>query len=171
MKDYPGEKQAVDRGGNRLWLEFSKAYDRFLKIHGDPREIALGFALGLFIGMTPYMGFQTAMAVLLAALFKWSKISAATAVWISNPVTAPIIYSVTYWVGSRMLGIGHASGRPHDLNLERVLQLLVKVPKLFGILTLGGVVVGIPLAIAGYYVCHAAILKYRRRTQRGRAGN
>ena len=28
-------------------------YKRFLKIRGEPREIALGFALGLFVGMTP----------------------------------------------------------------------------------------------------------------------
>ena len=45
-----------------------RGYERFLKIRGDPREIALGFALGLFIGMTPFMGFHTASAVFLAAL-------------------------------------------------------------------------------------------------------
>jgi uncharacterized protein (DUF2062 family) len=34
-----------------------KFYRKFLKLRGDPREIALGFALGLFIGMSPIMGY------------------------------------------------------------------------------------------------------------------
>ncbi len=50
-----------------------KPYDRFLKIKGDPREIALGMALGLFVGMSPFMGIQMAVAVFLAAIFKWNK--------------------------------------------------------------------------------------------------
>jgi uncharacterized protein (DUF2062 family) len=77
-----------------------KTYERFLKIRGTPREIGLGFAIGLFVGMSPTMGFQMAIAVFLAAVFKWNKISAAAAVWITNPVTAPIIYGVTYFIGA-----------------------------------------------------------------------
>jgi uncharacterized protein (DUF2062 family) len=37
----------------------------------------LGFAFGIFIGMTPTMGIQMPIAVFIAALIKWSKISAA----------------------------------------------------------------------------------------------
>ena len=39
-----------------------KAYSRFVKIRGNPREIALGFALGLFVGMSPFMGAHTIIA-------------------------------------------------------------------------------------------------------------
>jgi uncharacterized protein (DUF2062 family) len=53
-----------------------RAYERFVKIRGRPREIALGFALGVFIGMTPTIGIQMPIAVFFAALVKWSKISA-----------------------------------------------------------------------------------------------
>jgi uncharacterized protein (DUF2062 family) len=80
-----------------------KIYERFLKIRGRPREIALGFALGLFIGMTPFMGIQMASAAFLAELFKWNKFSAATGAWITNPLTAPLIYSINYLIGARLL--------------------------------------------------------------------
>ena len=72
--------QAVTNG-NRLLKSIVRTYERFLKIRGQPREIALGFALGLFVGMTPFIGLHTVTAVPLAALLKWNKISAAVAVW------------------------------------------------------------------------------------------
>ena len=37
------------------------------------REITLGFALGILVGMSPYLGFHTAIAVFLAVLFKRRK--------------------------------------------------------------------------------------------------
>ncbi len=79
-----------------------KFYRNFLKLRGDPREIALGFALGLFIGMSPSMGFQMVIAAAVAAFLKWDIISAAMGVWITNPLTAPFIYSLTYFVGSKI---------------------------------------------------------------------
>jgi hypothetical protein len=55
------------------------------------------------------MGFQTATAVFFAALFKWNKFSGAAGVWITNSVTAPFIYGMTYLVGAKMLGVGKVS--------------------------------------------------------------
>ena len=90
---------------NRFLSPLYKAYKRFLKIRGQPREIALGFALGLFVGMSPFIGLHTVIAVPLAALFKWNKLSSAISVWFTNAATAPIIYSITYLVGAKILGI------------------------------------------------------------------
>ena len=98
-----------DRGRYRRIREMLyRAYERFVKIRGNPREIALGFALGLFVGMTPFMGFHMAIAVFFAALFKWNKIAAAAGGWISNPVTAPFVYAGTYYVGNKVLNIQNA---------------------------------------------------------------
>ena len=55
--------------------------------------------------MTPTMGIQMPIAVFVAALFKWSKISAAFGVWITNPITSPLIYGLTYIVGAKLLGL------------------------------------------------------------------
>ena len=47
-------KQAENNKQNVFYTTLKKAYERLLKIRGEPREIALGFALGIFIGMSPF---------------------------------------------------------------------------------------------------------------------
>jgi len=146
---------------NQLLAPLFRAYKRFLKIRGRPREIAKGFALGLFVGMTPLMGLHTAIAVPLAALFKWNKISAAIAVWITNAVTAPIIYSITYFVGARIAGIERAFGLTNTNGFSGLYKLILKTPEIFWTMTIGGIVLGIPLAVIGYYFTYSVIRKYQ----------
>ena len=150
------------RGSHRRWIEpFKKAYYRFLKIRGNPREIALGFALGVFVSMTPFMGLHTAIAVPLAALFKWNKFSAALAVWISNPLSAPAIYGITYYIGAKVLLIQDGYKLPVEFSLDALFYTLRSAPEIIGILTVGGIVVGLPLAVLGYYFSLKAITEYR----------
>lgn len=151
----PGKKE------NRLLSPLYRAYKRFLKIRGHPREIALGFALGLFVGMTPFMGLHTAIAVPLAALFKWNKISAAISVWITNAVTAPIIYSLTYVVGAKILGIKKAFGITDANSFSDLYKLILKTPEITWAMTIGGIIIGLPLAIIGYYFAFSVIRKYQ----------
>ncbi|NNL76653.1 MAG: DUF2062 domain-containing protein [Desulfobacterales bacterium] len=77
----------------------------FVKIRGRPRESALGYALGIFIGMTPTMGIQMPIGFFFAAVFKCSKISAASGFWITYPFTAPFIYGIKYINGTNLLGL------------------------------------------------------------------
>ena len=143
-----------------------KIYERFLKIRGRPREIALGFALGLFTGMTPSIGIQTAIAVFLAVFFKWNKFSAAVGAWITNPLTAPFIYSFNYLIGTKMLEIKRGYSLPTEIGISRVFQMLHKAPEVFWALILGGAIVGLPLAVAGYYFSYSAITRYQDRIKK-----
>lgn len=157
--EFPHDEQG---GSRRRWVTpFRKAYYRFLKIRGNPKEIALGFALGLFVGMTPFMGLHTAIAVPLAALFKWNKFSAALAVWISNPLSAPVIYGISYYVGEKVLFIKNGYQLPAEFSLDALIYTLQKAPGIIGILTVGGIVAGLPLAVIGYYFALKTITQYR----------
>ena len=147
-----------------------KIYERFVKIRGNPREIALGFALGIFIGMTPTMGIQMPIAVFIAALLKWSKISAAFGVWITNPVTSPFIYGFTYIVGAKLIGLKSILTVPADLNWSIVKEILINAPVIFGALTVGGIIVGLPLAVLSYYLSIAALNKYQQSIKDKMAG-
>ena len=139
-----------------------RIYERFLKIRGRPREIALGFALGIFIGMTPTMGIQMPIAIFFAAMLKWSKISSAFGVWITNPFTSPFIYSLTYIVGAKALGLKATLTLPDELTWSIVKEILKNAPVIFGALTVGGIIVGLPLAILCYYLSYAAVNKYQQ---------
>lgn len=147
---------------NRLNI-ICRIYERFVKIRGRPREIALGFALGIFIGMTPTMGVQMPIAVFFAAILKWSKISAAFGVWITNPITSPFIYGITYVVGAKLLGLKATLNLPDDLTWTIVKEILKNAPVIFGALTVGGIIIGLPLAILSYYLSYAAVNKYQQR--------
>ncbi len=155
------QTETRNKNPNKIYLLLQKGYARFLKIRGSPREIALGLALGLFVAMTPTMGFQMALAVCLATFFKWNKISAGLGVWVTNPVTAPFIYPVCYYLGSRIYSVPKSLTLGHGLDVETFYLLLVKAPDLFIALTIGGVIIGLPLAVTGYYFAYSAICRYQ----------
>jgi uncharacterized protein len=141
---------------------FRRVYKRFIQIRGDPREVALGFALGIFVGMTPTMGVQTPIAVCIAALFKWSKLSAAIGVWISNPLTAPIIYGVSYITGAKFLHMDPVFNMPLSPTWSTLKALLLKAPLAFEAMAVGGMIIGLPLAVISYYLSYAAVEKYQK---------
>ncbi len=106
---------------------------RFLRLQGSPDDIAKGFALGIFIGMTPTLGFQMAIAIFFAFLLRENKLAAALGVWITNPVTAAPIYALEYESGRRLLGMDPLQF-PEDLTFEAMKNLGwdLMVPLLFG---------------------------------------
>ena len=158
-------KKIKGKKKDNLQNVLGRVYERFVKIRGRPREIALGFALGVFIGVTPTMGIQMPIALFLAALLKWSKISAVFGVWITNPFTAPFIYGITYVVGAHLLGLKTTMTLPEELTWSIVREMLKNAPVIFGALTVGGILVGLPLAVFGYYVSFAAVDKYQQKVK------
>jgi uncharacterized protein (DUF2062 family) len=138
-----------------------KAYIRLIKIRGGSREIALGFALGVFIAMSPTLGIQMPIAVVAAMVMGVSKISAVLGVWVTNPVTAPFIYGFNYWVGAKLLGLKTLHTLALDASVDSVMELFKKAPELLGAMGLGGLISGIPLAIIGYFVALKAVEEYQ----------
>ena len=113
ISEKPKQKNRITRKASVIIRKF---YRRFIKIQDEPNKIALGFAFGLFVGMSPTLGIQTVIAVSLAALFRWNKISSALGVWISNPITAPFLYGITYLIGTKVLGIGGGPGSAEEIR-------------------------------------------------------
>lgn len=117
---------------------------RLARLRSDPDDIGRGMALGLFIGFTPTFGIQMLLALLFAFLLRQNKIATFVGVWITNPVTAPFIYSLEYQIGRLFLGM-----EPHrgPLQIDMSWSMGVQVG---GPLLIGSLVLGIPIAIIGY---------------------
>lgn len=139
-----------------------KLYERFIRIRGTPKEIALGFALGLFIGLTPTMGIQTVVGIFLASVLQWNKYAAAIGVWITNPFTAPFIYGSTYLVGAKMMGIENSFDFKSSFDWTIFIDLLQNSPGIITSFWVGSVVIGLPLALMGYFIAFRAVEKYQR---------
>jgi uncharacterized protein (DUF2062 family) len=73
-----------------------------LSSHHSPQQIAAGAALGMFIAFTPTLGFQTILVVLLATMFRVSRIPAIIMVYVTNVFTAVPIYGACYLLGGRV---------------------------------------------------------------------
>lgn len=144
----------------------NQCYCRLIRIEGDPRNIAMGFALGLFVGMTPTMGFQMPIAVFFAIPLGLNKISSAAGVWITNPVSAPFIYTMNYLVGVKLFHINITSGQIMDFSFNSLKCLLADTPDIFMAATLGGIVIGIPIAVGGYYFALSAVKRYQTLTKK-----
>jgi uncharacterized protein (TIGR03546 family) len=161
MQTMANSKKSERSSKNKIYELLNKTYERFLKIRGEPSEIALGFALGLLVGMTPALGFHMVIAIFFATLFKWNKISAALAVWITNPITAPLIYSITYMLGARILGIRKSYEPTDEVSSTTFIDMIKKTPEILAAMTIGGFIIGLPLSLLGCYIAYTAIRKYQ----------
>lgn len=147
---------------SRLYLYLRKGYYRFLQMRGEPRQIALGLALGVFIGMSPFMGLHAVTAIFLAAFFKWNKVASAIGVLVSNPATAPFLYWFTYQVGEIFYSRKTPFNPADEFGVTAILEILKKTPEVLWVLTIGGVIVGLPMAFLTYWFSYNAITKYRK---------
>jgi hypothetical protein len=80
-------------------------YLQWTRLEGDPGNLALGIALGVFAGVMPVIPFQTILALTLALVFRASKVAAALGTWVSNPLTWTFLYYSSYKLGAWFLGL------------------------------------------------------------------
>ena len=108
-------------GSSLKWWSSPRALLRgILMLEDTPHSIALGTAIGMFIGLTPTVGIQMILVMCVAWLtrnmFHFNRVAALITVYISNPVTVVPIYYFLYWTGHLLIG--------GDVKREQFAQLL-----------------------------------------------
>ena len=153
-----------------------------LSLHGSPRDIALGAAIGVFVAFTPTVGFQMLIAALIATLLGANRPAAVIGPWITNPLTIPPIYALTYWIGT-FFRKGPAAGEVYHRMVAVVASLkqlswyafhkqltsfLKAGANVFVQMMIGGIIVGLICAGISYPLTLRAVNRYRRRRLRKR---
>ena len=88
--------------------KFKVFYGRFISLKGEPKTIATGMAMGVFIGVTPTIPFHTVLVVVSCLTFRQNIASALLGSWIiSNPLTIPFFYVSEYKLGRYLWGSDH----------------------------------------------------------------
>jgi len=112
--------ERMKRKSRLFWL-------RLIRDKHQPEKVAAGFAIGMFVAITPTIPFQMVLSIFFATLFRVNRLVGIIAVWITNPITAPFVYYFNYVLGRYMLGY------PGGLTLERVKIFVAKARLTFDI--------------------------------------
>lgn len=177
--------------GGQAWSAYSHTWARRLRLsarrlldlRASPHEVALGCAVGVFASITPLLGAQTLIAVVLATLLRASVPAAVMGTFFGNPLSWPIIWAATYAMGLQIIGL---EGVLDAAAFERQIMVLwaalvewspqvldVTVALLWPLLApmlAGSVPLGLITAAVVYYIARNVIRSWRaRRTMQGPA--
>src|SRR4030066_1338393 len=75
------------------------------QVKETPHRIALAFALGVFMGISPLLGLHYIGGFVLAWIFRLNKLVTLIGVSVNNPWTIVPISSFCVWVGKKLIGI------------------------------------------------------------------
>lgn len=138
-------------------------YLRIKNLSGNPRSIASGMAIGVFIGLTPTIPFHTVIILLATSLLSSSRIAGIIgATVVSNPVTIPIHYYLAYYLGKWVTAF--------KISLPATYSIIDTVHagwKLALTMLIGGVILGIIPAVITYFLTLYSF-KYLRTKRRAR---
>ena len=150
----------------RSWTRSSRyVVYRLRRLSDNPHAVALGFAIGVFTAVTPFIGTHMVMAALLAWVIGGSVVAALLGTFLGNPLTYPVLWYSTYEVGNLMLGGGiekqriDLSGGIFQSSLEQLWPILKPM-------TLGCVPVGLALAALSYVLVKPMVDAYKHRRRR-----
>ena len=113
------------KGIKRLFKE------NILESDGNNKSKALSIALGIFIGVSPFWGFHTVLALSLATVFKLNKFLTFVFSQISLAPFIPFIIGISMFFGSFFVE-GKTDFSHQELNLEMVKHnLLIRRGKFY----------------------------------------
>ncbi|MEA3469854.1 MAG: DUF2062 domain-containing protein [Thermodesulfobacteriota bacterium] len=160
----------------KLKRTFRYYYLKFTRLQGDPQSLALGTAIGTFLGILPTIPFHTVSVLLVTFLTRTSTIAGFLATLIvCNPFTYVPQYYFSLIIGNMLT--------PYNFNWERmkgVLDILLAKPgftesiQTLGelgyeaviVLLVGGSVLALPFSIAGYFLSLRLFIKVREQRRK-----
>jgi uncharacterized protein (DUF2062 family) len=162
------------------WRHLRARATAVLHLDEEPSRLAAGMAVGVFIGVTPFYGLHTLLALAAAYLFRLNKAATITGAWLNLPWSAPFVYAFCLQLGEALLtgdwssfslasvlGLAESAGAylragPRETagSLWQLVwgMLFVASKPLF----LGTTIVGLVLAVAAYFITLEAVRDVRR---------
>lgn len=133
-----------------------------LSLDSHPGHIAAGFAVGVFIGITPFFGLHTPLALVAAFILRINKITCLTGAWVNTPVTVVPILMASYELGEHILGHNPEKLVLKELTLEYGMEIL----KSHGApLLIGSSLIGFAAALFSYALVYFLIVKFRKKDE------
>ncbi len=128
-------------------------------IKDPPWKIALTFSIGVFIGMSPLIGFHTVIALILAIMFRLNKIVILMATYLTNPWTIVPVYTFSTFIGAKVLH------REIRINIDwahiTISEIVKSARELLLPFIIGTLIVGFVSSVLSYIIIYAVLTKRR----------
>ena len=149
-------------------LSFLKLlYDKLVLINDTPQKIALGFGLGVFLGILPLTGPLAALA--LSIFLRVNRIAALTGSLLTNTWLSVVTLLLSIKIGSAIIGLRWEEVKE---SYDRLLKdfhwrdlLDASVLKILEPLVLGYVVIGLISAFLAYLAALTILARSRHKGQ------
>jgi uncharacterized protein (DUF2062 family) len=153
---------------------FRDKFRSIFQIKEPPHRIALSFAMGVFMGMSPLIGFHYIGGVLLAMLFRLNKLVAIIGISVNNPWTIVPISTFCVWVGAKLLGIKQVlpevdwgsisltSIMMKFTSLENLTRMIKELWPLLAAFFAGSFLICTLASIASYFIMLNLVNRYRK---------
>ncbi len=145
---------------------------KLLRIKGDPFVLARGFAVGVFVGITPTIPFHTMLIVLLCTIYRGNILAGIAASWlVSNPLTMPLQYLASWKLGTLIsshtiswANLQSLLAQLKEAGLQGSLRILsTSSLRMLWPVVAGGVIIATPFSIAAYFLSLRLYISRQRR--------
>ena len=158
---------------------------RLKRIPDTPHKISLGMSCGIFASFTPLFGLHFLIAGLLSYLLRANVLASLIGTFIGNPITFPIITVFNLKLGEWILGSNEYSSGDGGKIFEGFLDFIFLIYKslftegligensvprmnefLYGVFipySLGGLILGILIAIISYFLLRPLVSTYQKK--------
>ena len=170
---------------NKAYLKTKRIYNRkfiipFIRNSQSAESLALGFAMGIFWGLTPTVGFQIYLVLLQWIVQKYilrksfDLSIALILVWISNPITIVPFYIIFYHTGTIIMNFFQLTFVEDNNILYNFLNILnnsewkyyekifyifkLSFNRWFLVMMTGSLVYAIPITLFGYWIAKKVLI-------------
>lgn len=142
----------------KLRISYKNLFNTLLSLNDSKEKLALSFAVGVFISISPFLGFHTILAIVLSYLFKLNKVATIIGTLFNNPWTMLPVYYIDYKIGAFITGCnGQFSLEP--LTLETILS---QGRNIFIALSIGSIIFGAIVSFIMYYMIKYILSKAQK---------
>lgn len=132
-----------------------------LSLDRSPRDLARATFLGVLIGISPYIGFHTYIALFCSTFFNLPVYPLILGAYITNPITIPFIYGLTTKFGAFILS--REIIVPKDwssINLSNVKDFFESILLPF---LVGTHIIGLVVAVLFYFIVYFIASRYQEK--------
>lgn len=153
---------------------FKDKFRSIFHVKDTPHRIAMAFAVGVFLGISPFLGLHYIGGFFVAWLVRLNKLVTMLGVSVNNPWTIVPLSSFCVWTGAKLIGIKqilpevewesvtlmNILGKFSDFHnfIEMVKQLWPLIASFF----VGSLLIGFISAIASYFIIQIIMARYKK---------